>query len=47
MTKVVSQEVDPEMITFDSIKKKKRDPNSLPESLVEKYGSEIKLSKRE
>ena len=35
------------MITFDPVKKKKRDPNALPESMVEKYGSEIKLSKRE
>ena len=38
-----------DIITFDGDKKKKRkkDPNELPQSLVERYGSDIKLTKRE
>ena len=47
VTKVVTQEADLDIITFDPVKKPRRDPTTLPESVVEKYGSEIKLSKRE
>ena len=41
---------DDNMIAFDEDKKKKgrrSDSNELPKSMIERYGSEIKLSKKE
>ena len=41
---------DDNMIAFDEDKKKKgrkSDPYELPKSMIERYGSEIKLSKKE
>jgi len=36
------------MITFEKDKRKsKNDPETLPQSMVEKYGSEIKQSRKE
>ena len=46
VSKVESQNVN-DFVTFDKKEKKKRDPNELPKSLIERYGSEIKLSKKE
>lgn len=40
-------ESNPDFVTFDKPEKKRRDPNQLPKSLIERYGSEIKLSKKE
>ena len=49
MAKVETHDADADVITFDAPekRKKKRDPNELPESMIERYGSEIKLSKKE
>ena len=51
VSKVETKDVlNDEIITFDGDKKKKRqkrDPNELPQSMVERYGSEIRLTKKE
>lgn len=37
VTKVVTEDANPDMITFDKPAKKRRDPSELPKSLVERF----------
>lgn len=49
VTKVETKEVDQGIITFDDDKKakKKSKDGDMPQSMLEKYGSEIKMTKKE